>query len=116
MLGKHYDLFMRRKQWHGKPRSNPPHPPLRLRIPAGEARQRLAERIGKGKGLLELKVTSPGQLEQAQNEYYKWSAYNTELLKQLFSNESMAEEYSWFRGGLRHRRRKFSRKGRGVLF
>lgn len=81
-----------------KTTQQPPQPPLRLRVPAGEARQRLAERIGKGKGLLELKITSPGQLEQAQNEYYKWSAYNTELLKQLFSNESMSEEYSWFRG------------------
>lgn len=81
-----------------KTTQQPPQPPLRLRVPAGEARQRLAERIGKGKGLLELKITSPGQLEQAQNEYYKWSAYNTELLKQLFSNESMFEEYSWFGG------------------
>ena len=53
-----------------KTTQQPPHPPLRLRIPAGEAHQD-SRRIGKGKGLLELKVTSPGQLEQAQNEYYE---------------------------------------------
>jgi predicted nucleotide-binding protein len=68
--------------------------PLRLRVPAGEARQRIAERIEKGKELLKLQITSPEKLEQARNDYHKWSDYNTELLKQLFSNESIANEYS----------------------
>ncbi len=74
----------------------PSQPPLRLKVPEGEARQKLVERIEKGKGLLQLQTTSPEALEQAQNEYSKWSAYNNQLLKQLFSNESMAEEYSFF--------------------
>lgn len=72
----------------------PSQPPLRLTVPAREARQKLAERIEKGKGFLKVQITAQGQLEQAKNEYYTWSDYNQELLKQLFTDESMAEEYS----------------------
>ena len=74
----------------------PPPSPLRLMVPTGEARQRLTERIEKGKDLRKLHITSPEQLKQAKNDFYKWSDYNTELLKQLFSDESMASEYSFW--------------------
>lgn len=79
-----------------KTTQQPPQPPLRLRVPTGEARQKLSDRIEKGRGLLQVNISSQTQLDKTQNEYYKWSAYNTELLKQLFSNESIAGEYSWF--------------------
>lgn len=79
-----------------KTTQQPPQSPLRLQTPAGDARQKLAERIEKGRQLLQVKVSSPEQLSEVQNEYYKWSDYNAELLKQLFSNESMAKEYTFF--------------------
>ena len=71
-----------------------PKDPLRLTIPQGEARQRIAERIEKGRGLLEAQTSSVSRLEELQDDYYKWSDYNKELLKQIFSNDSLSEEYS----------------------
>lgn len=73
-----------------------PEPPLRLKAPAGEIRSRIGDRIEKGRAILEIQIDSKEKLEGARNEYYKWSAYNTEMLKQLFTNNSLAEEYeSW---------------------
>lgn len=77
-----------------KDTQQPPQPPLRLKAPAGEVRQRINDRIEKGQAILQVHTDSVEKLEQTRNEYYKWSAYNTELLKQLFTNDSMAEEYS----------------------
>jgi len=72
----------------------PPQPPLRLAAPAEEARQRLSERIDKAKAFLQHRISSPEELDRSEKEYTKWSDYNKELLKQLFTNESIAEEYS----------------------
>lgn len=72
----------------------PPNLPLRLTIPMADARGKLAERIENGKKFLSIQFTSPEQLAQVRREYYKWSDYNTELMKLIFSNESMAREYS----------------------
>lgn len=76
----------------------PPKPPLRLTIPTADARDKLAERIEKGQELLALQIDSQAQLEQLKKEYSKWSAYNVELLKQMFSDESMSKEYSFWGG------------------
>jgi predicted nucleotide-binding protein len=32
-------------------------------------------------------------MKAARNDYYKWSDYNKELIKRLFTNESLAQEY-----------------------
>lgn len=89
-----------------KGRQAPPQTPLKLKITVDEAREKITERIEKGKRLLQVQIESSEQLKQARNEYYKWSGYNTELLKQLFSNESIAQEYDWFGiaviGGRKH--------------
>ncbi len=68
--------------------------PLRLKVPAGQAREKLAERVEKGKTFLLATINTPAELERMQNEYYKWTAYNKELLNQLFTNDSIAGEYS----------------------
>ena len=74
-------------------KQEPPKLPLRLMVPAGEAHQKIAERIEKGKAIIQIPISTEGALKQTRDEYYKWSDYNEELLKHLFSNESMAEEY-----------------------
>ena len=72
----------------------PPEPPPRLKAPVGEVRQKINDRIEKGQAIAQVSIESIEKLEQTRKEYYKWSDYNKELLKQLFTNDSMAEEYS----------------------
>jgi predicted nucleotide-binding protein len=79
----------------GKKVQQVPTAPLRLLISVGDAHQKLSDRIEKGKRILQIEINSWDQLESAKKEYYKWSDYNKELLKQMFTNESMADEYSW---------------------
>jgi len=59
-----------------------------------DARARLADRVEKGESLKKIPVSSSDALDAAKKEYSKWSAYNNELLKQLFTNDELAEEYS----------------------
>lgn len=70
-----------------------PQPPLRLLVAAGEAQQKIADRIEKGQAIIQIPIGSEAALKQVRGDYYTWSDYNGELLKHLFSNESMAEEY-----------------------
>jgi predicted nucleotide-binding protein len=72
-----------------------PQQPLRLQMPAGEAGQKIADRVEKGKAILERPISSEKELDKIRGDYYTWSDYNHELLRQLFSNESMAEEFSY---------------------
>lgn len=67
---------------------------LRLRIPTEEARKRLAERIKVGSDLKAKSIQSKEQLKELKNEYYKWSDYNTELLRQIFTSPELSDEYS----------------------
>ena len=67
---------------------------LRLRISAEEARKRLAERIKIGSEFKAKSIQSEEQLEGLKKEYYKWDDYNTELLRQIFTNSEPSDEYS----------------------
>jgi predicted nucleotide-binding protein len=67
---------------------------LRLRISTEEAHKRLAERIKIGSELKAKPIQSEEQLKGLKNEYYKWNDYNTELLRQIFTNSEPSDEYS----------------------
>jgi predicted nucleotide-binding protein len=71
-------------------------PPAELKIARADAAQKISERIQKGKALLEIEVQTWDQFKAAQEEYYKWTAYNTELLTRIFSNDTLASEYSFW--------------------
>lgn len=48
---------------------------------------KLIERIDSGKELVNRSVTNMEELEKNETDFYKWSDYNSEYLKQSFNNE-----------------------------
>jgi predicted nucleotide-binding protein len=78
----------------------PAKPPLRLRVSVDDARGRLSDRADKGRKLKDIPVNSWESLDAAKKEYWKWSAYNEELLKQLFTSDELADEYARFFGAV----------------
>jgi len=74
----------------------PPEPQTELRLPIAEATTKIDDRIAKGSQLLDgvRNVRGPGRLEEVRNEFYKWDAYNLDLLGRLFTTQKLAEEYS----------------------
>jgi predicted nucleotide-binding protein len=67
---------------------------LRLLVPLDDAREKLAVRIERGVALREAVIKSRAQLEQAEADFSKWNDYNRELLRQLFTSDEIANEYS----------------------
>src|SRR5262249_9432896 len=54
---------------------------------------RLRERIERGREILGRQINTNNDLEKAINDLAKWRDYNFDLLKNLFTNEIMYEEY-----------------------
>lgn len=73
-----------------------PESPIALAVPREEARARLVDRIEKGQALSQVQINSPESFETAKHDYQKWSAFNAELLKQLFTTDALSKEYSWW--------------------
>jgi predicted nucleotide-binding protein len=71
-----------------------------LLIPRDEARQKIQDRIDKGKQLYARPIRSESDLELSRDERRKWSSYNVELLKRIFDNRSIADEYERFYGAV----------------
>jgi predicted nucleotide-binding protein with TIR-like domain len=65
-----------------------------------EAKDRLEDRIEKGRELRAQQVNSVEQFEILESEFSKWSAFNTELLKRMFTSDQFAKEYSSWSGPL----------------
>jgi hypothetical protein len=68
--------------------------PATLIIPRSSAVQKITAQIEKGKQLLGIKITTDAQLDDAWDAYRKWSSYNKELLKRMFSDSSFVDEYA----------------------
>jgi predicted nucleotide-binding protein len=68
--------------------------PADLVVLRADAEAKIEERIALGKDILSRPLNSWDELKAAKQDYYKWSDYNTELLKRLFTNASLADEYS----------------------
>src|SRR2546426_5909700 len=73
--------------------------PLELVVPREEAAARITDRIQLGRQMLTRAVRTPDEYETLYNDHSKWSAFNRELLKRLFSTSEMSEEYTRFYGG-----------------
>lgn len=80
--------------------SNPPasQAPLELLISREEAKTRLQERIEKGLELKQKRIDTRDAFDTLLNEYSKWDAFNSELLKRFFTNEELAKEYDFWAG------------------
>ena len=78
------------------PRTTEPDEPIALAVPREEARARLVDRIERGRELSQIPINSPESFESAKHDYQKWSAFNTELLKQLFTSDALSKEYAWW--------------------
>lgn len=75
-------------------RTSEPNQPIALAVSREEARARLVDRIEKGQELSQVQINSPESFEAAKHDYQKWSAFNTELLKQLFTTDTLSKEYA----------------------
>ena len=65
----------------------------RLIVVRAEAEERIKARIDKGQEILDRNISAIDELEEMANEYSKWSAYNRDLLSQLFNECSLVSEY-----------------------
>jgi predicted nucleotide-binding protein len=73
-----------------------PEPEPELRLAPTDAAAKIDDRIAKGSGLLDQAraMHSASQIEELRSNYYKWDAYNEELLGRLFTTRKLADEYS----------------------
>jgi predicted nucleotide-binding protein len=76
------------------PPAAPPQVPLALTLSRAEVAQRLRERIDLGAVLQATEVRTEQDMEGYKGETRKWGDYNGELLKRLFTNDSLSKEYS----------------------
>jgi len=65
-----------------------------LQIPRDDAQHRLQSRIEQGKQLLQVKIISQGDLDNAKAEYTKWSDYNKTLLRNIIDTEKFVRLYT----------------------
>ncbi len=86
---------MARRSKSQQPRAEPPA----LLVPRGEAAKKIQAQINEGEALLAEQPHSEVELEKLKEQRRIWSDYNRELLVQLFSSSSVADEYSAFIGG-----------------
>jgi predicted nucleotide-binding protein len=77
-------------------KTSEPERPVELAVPREEAKRRLVERIERGQQLTKAQINTEDALEAAEHDYHKWSAFNTELLKQLFTTDALSKEYAWW--------------------
>jgi hypothetical protein len=74
--------------------------PLELVVSREDATTKIQDRIEKGRDLLNRQLHSWEDLEAAKTDYFRWTDYNAELLKPLFTNESLSSEYAAFYGAI----------------
>lgn len=77
-----------------------PRPPSELLISRSDTKSKLQERIQKGLEIKQLQIGSSETFEIAENEYNEWDAFNTELLKRIFTTVELANEYSYWVGSM----------------
>lgn len=71
----------------------PPREP-ELRVSHNEAAQKLDERIVKGRALLAREIRHVPEIDQLDDDYDKWNAYNRDLLGSLVTTPKLMHEYS----------------------
>lgn len=64
-----------------------------LRVPRGDAAQKLENQISKGNELLSRTIASNAEMDLFLRDKQVWSDYNAELLRSLFTTNDMRAEY-----------------------
>lgn len=64
-----------------------------------DAESKIQVRINIGNEYYQKQISSEQEYNQLTDDVERWGKYNTELLKRMFSNDSIAEEYNRFSGG-----------------
>jgi predicted nucleotide-binding protein len=73
---------------------------LELATALDEAENKITERIAKGREIRETPINSPQDLDSAEKIYGKWNDFNVELLKRIFTNDELSEEYTSWAGSI----------------
>lgn len=68
--------------------------PPNLIISKDKARQSIELQIEKGRSIRDDNINSEAEFGKIKEAYSRWSSYNLELLKRIFSNDSIAKEYN----------------------
>lgn len=66
---------------------------ITLRVSKEEASEKIKNRIELGKEMLKSPIHSEEEIEELDNKTDIWSDFNIELLKRLFSDDSISKEY-----------------------
>ncbi len=69
-----------------------------LLITKEEVKKQLDDRINSGKKIKEINIHSESDLDNSERSYNKWTEYNFELLKSIFTNDIIAKEYLYASG------------------
>lgn len=78
----------------------PPEPKVKLELAAArdEAEQKITDRIAKGREIRETPINTLQELDSVKKSYGKWNDFNVELLKRLFTNDDLSEEFDQWAG------------------
>jgi predicted nucleotide-binding protein len=74
--------------------------PAFLTIGREEAREKIIDRIEKGKAIVGAEINTENAFVSMKQDYYKWDEYNEELLKRVFSTDELKDEYRGFFGSM----------------
>lgn len=74
---------------------------ITLIVSKKEASKEIKNRIELGKKMLKSPINSEEEIEDLKNKKASWSDFNVELLKRLFSNDSISKEYQSTHGAMR---------------
>lgn len=78
----------------------PPDPPLALTVARSEAGRKIQIQIDRGRQIAGRRIASDEDLTQARHERDRWVSFCTELLKKMFTNGTIAVEFSEYVGGV----------------
>ena len=70
-----------------------------LVVPREEAAEKIQTQIEKGQQQVNRQFRTLDELDEADAQFDNWSTFNEELLKRLFDNTAIAEQYTEFYGG-----------------
>lgn len=72
------------------------HVAMELVVTREEAKQRIQDRIDKGRELKGRPVNTPEAYEELKNNYDKWDSFNSELLRRIFTTDEAGKEYDFW--------------------
>lgn len=66
---------------------------MELLIPISEAKEKLLKRITRGNELVSISISNEIEFESVRDEFYRWDAFNKELLSGIFTTDRHLKNY-----------------------